>query len=87
MILFSPSYINEAIINNIDGRSLSDSIREEIRFKAIKGWNGGMSPTNLAHKYGTSRKIVYQWIYRYNQGGWDVTGHLKTSTKINFRCS
>ena len=46
-------------MNNIDGRRLSDSIREEIRFKAIKDWNAGMSTTNLAHKYGTSRKIVY----------------------------
>ena len=55
-------------MNNIHGRSLSDSIREEIRFKAIKDWNVGMSPTNLAHKYGISRKIVYQWIGRYNQG-------------------
>ena len=64
-------------MNNIDGRRLSDSIREEIRFKAIKDWNAGMSPTNLAHKHGTSRKIVYQWIDRYNQGGWDG---LKTRT-------
>ena len=58
-------------MNNIDGRRLSDAIREEIRFKAIQEWNEGVSPTNLARKYGTSRKIVYQWINRYKQGGWD----------------
>ena len=44
-------------MNNIDGRRLSDAIREEIRFKAIQEWNEGVSPTNLARKYGTSRKI------------------------------
>ena len=64
-------------MDNIDGRRLSDSIREEIRFKAIKDWHSGMNPTNLARKYGTSRKIVYQWIDRYNQEGWDG---LKTRT-------
>ena len=64
-------------MNNIDGRRLADSLREEIRFKAIKDWHAGMSPTDLAHKHGTSRKIVYQWIDRYNQGGWDG---LKTRT-------
>lgn len=64
-------------MNNIDGRRLSDSIREEIRFQAIKDWHEGLSPTNLARKYGTSRKIVYQWIDRFRQGGWDG---LKTLT-------
>ena len=64
-------------MNNIDGRRVSDQVREEIRFKAIKDWHLGMNPTNLARKYGTSRKIVYQWIERYNQGGWDG---LKTRT-------
>ncbi|WP_422463639.1 helix-turn-helix domain-containing protein [Endozoicomonas sp. ALB115] len=63
-------------MNNIDGRRLSDSIREEIRFKAIKDWNAGMSPTNLAHKYGTSRKIVYQWIDRYKLKWFNDLGHL-----------
>ena len=64
-------------MDNIDGRRLSDSIREEIRFKAIKDWHSGMNPTNLARKYGTSRKIVYQWIDRYSQEDWDG---LKTRT-------
>ena len=64
-------------MNNIDGRKIPDSVREIIRFDAINDWLAGMNPTNLARKYGTSRKIVYQWIDRYNQGGWD---DLKTHT-------
>lgn len=64
-------------MDNIDGRKIPDPVREQIRFKAIKDWNSGMNPTNLARKYGTSRKTVYQWIERYREGGWDG---LKTRT-------
>lgn len=64
-------------MNNIDGRKISDSVREQIRFEAIGHWLAGMTPTNLARQYGTSRKIIYQWIDRYKTGGWDG---LKTRT-------
>ena len=64
-------------MNNIDGRKIPDSVREQIRFDAINDYLVGMTPTNLARKYGTSRKIVYQWINRYKEGGWDG---LKTRT-------
>ncbi len=47
-------------MNNIDGRRLSGAFREEIRFAAIKLWHDWMSPTNLARKYGTSVKTVYE---------------------------
>ncbi len=64
-------------MNNIDGRKISDQVREQIRFEAIKDWQTGMNPSSLARKYGTSRKIVYEWIDRYETGGWDG---LKTRT-------
>ena len=58
-------------MDNIDGRKIPDPVREQIRFEAIENWLAGMTPTRLAHKYGTSRKIVYQWIDRYKTGGWE----------------
>ena len=68
---------DEAVMDNIDGRKIPDPVREQIRFEAIENWLAGMTPTRLAHKYGTSRKIVYQWIDRYKTGGWEG---LKTRT-------
>ena len=69
--------IGDAVMDNIDGRKIPDPVREQIRFEAIRHWLAGMNPTNLARKYGTSRKIIYQWINRYKQGGWNG---LKTRT-------
>lgn len=57
-------------MNNIDGRRIPDQVREDIRFNAIKDWKSGITPTALAKQYGTSRKIIYQWIDRYKQDGW-----------------
>ncbi len=54
-------------MDNIDGRKIPDPVREQIRFEAIENWLAGMTPTRLAHKYGTSRKIVYQWIDLQNR--------------------
>ena len=64
-------------MDNIDGRKIPDPVREQIRIEAIENWLAGMTPTSLARKYGTSRKIVYQWIDRYKTGGWEG---LKTRT-------
>ncbi|MCW7552726.1 helix-turn-helix domain-containing protein [Endozoicomonas gorgoniicola] len=64
-------------MNNIDGRKISDQVREQIRFEAIRDWHAGMNPSSLARKYGTSRKTVYEWIDRYESNGWDG---LKTRT-------
>ena len=78
----------KVVMNNIDGRRLSDAIREEIRFKAIQEWSEGDSPTNRTRKYGTSRKIVYQWLNRYKQGGgWDGLKTLMGKTGPNPRLS
>ena len=64
-------------MDNIDGRKIPDQVREQIRFEAIRDWHVGMNPSSLARKYGTSRKSVYEWIDRYETGGWDG---LKTRT-------
>ena len=58
-------------MDNIDGRKIPDAVREQIRFDAIKDWQEGMTPISLASKYGTSKKIIYEWIGRYRQDGWD----------------
>lgn len=64
-------------MDNIDGRKIPDSVREQIRFDAIKDWQEGLTAASLAIKYGTSKKIIYEWIGRYRQDGWDG---LKTRT-------
>lgn len=64
-------------MSKIDGRKISDQDREKIRFEAIKDWLEGMKPTPLSRKYGTSTKIIHEWIGRYEKGGWEG---LKTKT-------
>ena len=62
---------------------IPDPVREQIRFEAIENWLAGMTPTRLAHKYGTSRKIVYQWIDRYKTGGWEGLKHVQEKRDPN----
>lgn len=64
-------------MSKVDGRKISHKVREQTRFRAIEDWINGMSPPALADKYGTSRKIVHQWIKRYEQDGYNG---LKTRT-------
>ncbi|WP_281648353.1 winged helix-turn-helix domain-containing protein [Parendozoicomonas sp. Alg238-R29] len=64
-------------MSKVDGRKISHKVREQTRFRAIEDWLNGMSPPAMADKYGTSRKIVHQWINRYKQDGFDG---LKTRT-------
>lgn len=66
-------------MSKVDGRKISHAVREQIRFKAINEWLQGLSGPALAIKYGTSKKIVYQWIARYQEGGFDG---LKTKPGI-----
>lgn len=58
-------------MSKIDGRKISDKDREKIRFDAINDWLEGMKPSQLASKYGTSTKIVHEWVGRYKEGGWE----------------
>lgn len=66
-------------MSKVDGRKISHPVREQIRFEAITDWLGGLSAPAVAIKYGTSKKIVYQWIARYQDGGYEA---LKTKPGI-----
>ena len=54
-------------MSKVDGRKVPHKVREAVRFKAINEWKQGATPTKLAKKYGTSRKIVYDWVNRYKE--------------------
>lgn len=66
-------------MSKVDGRKISHEVRERIRFEAINVWLSGLSAPAVAVKYGTSKKIVYQWINRYKDGGFEA---LKTKSGI-----
>jgi len=66
-------------VSKVDGRKIPHSVREQIRFEAMADWQQGLAVTAVAAKYGTSRKIVYQWIDRYREGGYEA---LKTKPGI-----
>ena len=64
-------------MSKVDGRKISHKVREKIRFQAIEEWKSGIGSTELARKYGTSKKIVHDWINRYKTNGEEG---LKTRT-------
>ena len=66
-------------MSKIDGRKISHDVRERIRIQAIQEWLDGLKAPAVAVKYGTSKKIVYQWIHRYKDGGFEA---LKTKPGI-----
>lgn len=66
-------------MSKVDGRKIPHSVREKIRFEAIAEWQNGLSAPAVAAKYGTSKKIVYQWISRFAEGGYEA---LKTKPGI-----
>lgn len=66
-------------MSKVDGRKIPHSVREKIRFEAIAEWQNGLSAPAVAIKHGTSKKIVYQWIARFQEGGLEA---LKTKSGI-----
>jgi transposase len=61
------------IINmKIDGRKLSPSQMEEIRFNVVKRIQSGESPSSVAKDRGLYTCRVFEWLALYRAGGWDV---------------
>jgi len=58
-------------MRKLDGRKIDHKTRESIRFEAIERINGGESPELIAKSLGFHRSCVYEWINRYEEGGWE----------------
>ena len=56
----------------IDGRKLSHSKLEEIRFKAVKAVQRAQAPTAVAREMGLYTNRVFVWLAAYRAGGWDA---------------
>ena len=67
----------------VDGRKLSHSQLEEIRFKAVKAVQAGQAPSQVAREMDLYPNRVFVWLAMYRAGGWDalrarkVTGRPK----------
>lgn len=55
----------------------------EEKEKIVKEYLNGESATKLTKKYNLSNKIIYRWLYKYNQFG--IEG-LKSNTGKSSKC-
>ena len=55
-----------------DGRSLSHATLEEMRIRAVRQVQSGMSPEAVIKALGLSRACIYNWLSWYRGGGWDA---------------
>src|SRR5271166_1175481 len=63
----------------VDGRKLSHSQLEAIRFEAVKAVQAGQSPTAVAREMGLYTNRVFVWLAAYRAGGWDALRARKAS--------
>jgi transposase len=63
----------------VDGRKLSHSQLEAIRFEAVKAVRDGQSPTAVARDMGLYTNRVFVWLAAYRAGGWDALRARKAS--------
>lgn len=62
MVYFSP-------MNKMDGRKLSHEALEELRIRAVKQVEAGMSPEVVMAAMGFHRSRIYRWLALYREGG------------------
>ena len=63
----------------VDGRKLSHSHLEEIRFEAVKAVQAGKSPSEVAREMNLYPNRVFVWLAMYRAGGWDALRSNKAS--------
>ena len=57
----------------IDGRKIPDDVMEHLRRRAVHAIREkGHSPELVAEVFGFSRSSVYEWLVRYDQGGYEA---------------
>jgi transposase len=58
--------------NKLDGRKLDHGTREEIRTRAVRlVVEEGKSPEEVIEALGFHRSCIYDWLRRYEEGGWE----------------
>ena len=63
----------------VDGRKLSHTQLEEIRFKAVEAVQAGQLPTVVARELGLYPTRIFVWLATYRSGGWDALRARKAS--------
>lgn len=58
---------------HLDGRKLDHGTREELRIRAVRlVVEEGKSPEAVVASLGFHPSCIYDWLHRYNEGGWDA---------------
>ena len=55
-----------------DGRALDHKTLEEIRIRAVQRVEAGESPENVIRTLGFGRTVVYDWLAKYREGGFEA---------------
>lgn len=57
----------------IDGRTLGHKALEHIRILAVKRVvEDGERPSEVMKSFGFSRTVIYPWLHKFEEGGWDA---------------
>jgi len=63
----------------VDGRKLSHTQLEAIRFRAVNAMQAGQSATAVARELGLYPTRIFVWLAAYRAGGWDMLRARKAS--------
>lgn len=55
-----------------DARKLNHKTLEEMRIRAVKQVQKGVSPEDITKSLGLSSPTIYNWLASYREGGWDA---------------
>ncbi len=55
-----------------DARKLDHKTLEEMRIRAVKQVQSGVSPEDITRSLGLSGPTIYNWLASYREGGWDA---------------
>ncbi len=73
-------------MEKLDGRKLSRSTLAEIRIRAVKRVESGVSPEDVIKALGFHRSLIYKWLSLYREGGFEALKENKVKgreSKLN----
>ena len=60
------------VMKSHDGRKLKHDVLTELRKRAVSRVQSGESPETVVRTMGFSRACIYNWLAKYQDGGWDA---------------
>ena len=65
------SFLQDKYMRKMDARKLDRKSQEALRIRGVKAVQSGQSPEEVAKTLGIHRSAMYNWLSKYNEGGFN----------------